>query len=214
MIYDGKIVDSRENQHMTHTDKELDHVYDILHIKIKVGHPNRTEAFISKIGNLRLSNGFGHVQDECPKSISLCVVKDLKNPSQACRGVPVGPTVRFKPSKQVYRPVSKKTNVNTSRNKKKDAELTKVVSNSDQFDVLNSVENDVDLGTNGETSNLASKKANFSGSSCWNVGSSSTSTTLIVEKIDKIERLIVRNREKTRSLPNIYFLAHSVIVVY
>ncbi|GJS34304.1 hypothetical protein Tco_0532686 [Tanacetum coccineum] len=36
-----------------------------------------------------------------------------------------------------------------------------------------------------------SKKANFSGSSLWNVGASSTSTTPIVGKIDKIERLII-----------------------
>ncbi|GKC15487.1 ribonuclease H-like domain-containing protein [Tanacetum coccineum] len=34
-----------------------DNVLDISHLKIKVGHPNRTEDFISKIGNLRLSNG-------------------------------------------------------------------------------------------------------------------------------------------------------------
>ncbi|GJR08028.1 ribonuclease H-like domain-containing protein [Tanacetum coccineum] len=45
------------NQHMTYTDKELYNVLDISHLKIKVGHPNRTEAYISKIGNLRLSNG-------------------------------------------------------------------------------------------------------------------------------------------------------------
>ncbi|GJR68264.1 ribonuclease H-like domain-containing protein [Tanacetum coccineum] len=45
------------NQHMTYTDKELDNVLDIFHLKIKVGHPNETEAFISKIGNLKLSNG-------------------------------------------------------------------------------------------------------------------------------------------------------------
>ncbi|GKA09224.1 hypothetical protein Tco_0688555 [Tanacetum coccineum] len=36
-----------------------------------------------------------------------------------------------------------------------------------------------------------SKKANSNGSSLWNVKSSSTSTTPIVEKIDKIERLII-----------------------
>ncbi|GJW49734.1 ribonuclease H-like domain-containing protein [Tanacetum coccineum] len=46
-----------ENQHMTYTDKELDNVIDISHLKIKVGHPNGTEACISKIGNIRLSNG-------------------------------------------------------------------------------------------------------------------------------------------------------------
>ncbi|GKE08561.1 hypothetical protein Tco_1412112 [Tanacetum coccineum] len=45
------------NQHMTNTDIELDNVYDISHLKIKVGHPNGTEAFISKIGNLKLPNG-------------------------------------------------------------------------------------------------------------------------------------------------------------
>nr|GEV04290.1 ribonuclease H-like domain-containing protein [Tanacetum cinerariifolium] len=53
----GKIVDSKANQHMTYTDKGLDNVIDISHLKIKVGNPNRTEAFISKIGNLKLSNG-------------------------------------------------------------------------------------------------------------------------------------------------------------
>ncbi|GJS70233.1 hypothetical protein Tco_0703074 [Tanacetum coccineum] len=48
---------SGANQDMTYTDKELDNVLDISHLKIKVGHPNRIEAFISKIGNLKLSNG-------------------------------------------------------------------------------------------------------------------------------------------------------------
>ncbi|GJS69595.1 hypothetical protein Tco_0702436 [Tanacetum coccineum] len=91
----------------------------------------------------------------------------------------------------VVRPVSKKKNVNTSGNKKKDVESRKEVSNTYPFDVLNSVENDVDLGTNVGTSNLASKEANSSGSSFWNVGSSSTSTTPIVDKIDKLEKLII-----------------------
>ncbi|GJR59519.1 hypothetical protein Tco_1501681 [Tanacetum coccineum] len=73
----------------------------------------------------------------------------------------------------------------------KDAESRKEVSNPNPFDVLNSAENDVDLGTNGGTSNLASKDANSNGSSFWNVGSSSNTTTPIVEKIDKLERLII-----------------------
>ncbi|GKB00821.1 hypothetical protein Tco_0828865 [Tanacetum coccineum] len=50
-------VASGANQHMTYTDKELDNVLDISHLKIKVGHPNGTEDFISKIGYLKLSNG-------------------------------------------------------------------------------------------------------------------------------------------------------------
>ncbi|GJV27664.1 putative reverse transcriptase domain-containing protein [Tanacetum coccineum] len=41
------------------------------------------------------------------------------------------------------------------------------------------------------TSNLASKKTNSSGSLFWNVESSSISTTPLVEKIDKIERLFI-----------------------
>ncbi|GJZ33407.1 RNA-directed DNA polymerase, eukaryota, reverse transcriptase zinc-binding domain protein [Tanacetum coccineum] len=48
---------SEANQHMTYTDKELDNVIDISHLRIKVGHPNGTEAYISMIRNLRLSNG-------------------------------------------------------------------------------------------------------------------------------------------------------------
>ncbi|GKD84736.1 hypothetical protein Tco_1355890 [Tanacetum coccineum] len=67
------------------------------------------------------------------------------------------------PTKE-YRPVSKKSTTNTSGNKKKGVEPTKKVSNSNPFDVLNSVENDIDLGTNGGTSNFVSKEPNSSGS--------------------------------------------------
>ncbi|GKE23526.1 hypothetical protein Tco_1435038 [Tanacetum coccineum] len=51
--------------------------------------------------------------------------KPPRNLSQAPRGVLVGPNVGFKPAKQVYTSVSKKTNANTSENKKKDVESTK-----------------------------------------------------------------------------------------
>ncbi|GKC72705.1 retrotransposon protein, putative, ty1-copia subclass [Tanacetum coccineum] len=67
----------------------------------------------------------------------------------------------------VYRQVSKKNNVSTSGNKKKNAEPKIEVSKSNSFDVLNSVENDVDMDYSG------------------------TSTIPIVEKIDKMERLII-----------------------
>nr|GEX10328.1 hypothetical protein [Tanacetum cinerariifolium] len=87
--------------------------------------------------------------------------------------------------------VSKKNNASTSGNKKKNIKPTKVVSKSNSFDMLNSVENDVDLGTSGGTSNLTSKKANSSGSSFWNADSSGTSTTPIVEKINNMKRLII-----------------------
>ncbi|GKG34833.1 hypothetical protein Tco_0437529, partial [Tanacetum coccineum] len=44
------------------------------------------------------------------------------------------------------------------------------------------------------TSNLASRATNSSGSSLWNVGTSNPSTTLVVEKIDKIEKLIIEGK--------------------
>ncbi|GJU59709.1 hypothetical protein Tco_1237475 [Tanacetum coccineum] len=93
------------------------------------------------------------------------VVKNMKKPSQTPRGVPVGPKVGFKP-----------------------------VSNSNPFDVLNLVENDVDLGTNGGTPNLISIKTNSSGFLSGNMESSSTSNTPIVAKFDKIERLIIEGK--------------------
>ncbi|GKD92107.1 hypothetical protein Tco_1371944, partial [Tanacetum coccineum] len=70
-------------------------------------------------------NVFGHVRDECPTNISSDVVKNLKNPNQAPRGVPVGPYVGFKPVKQVYRPISKKNNANARFYKKKEVESRK-----------------------------------------------------------------------------------------
>ncbi|GJR64586.1 hypothetical protein Tco_0010651, partial [Tanacetum coccineum] len=141
-----------------------------------------------------VGEGFYTCNDECPMNIDSDVVKNMKKPSRTPRGVPVSPKVGFKPVKHVFRQVTKKNNVNISGNKKKDVEPTIEVSNSNPFDVLNSVDNDVDLGTNGGTSNLASKKANSSGSSFWNVKSSSTSTTPIVEKIDKMEKLIIEGK--------------------
>nr|GEV25152.1 hypothetical protein [Tanacetum cinerariifolium] len=128
--------------------------------------------------------------EECPKNPGLGVAKNLKKSSQSSRGVLIGLKVGFKPSKE-YRPVSKKSTANTSGNKKKGVKPTKEVSNSNPFDVLNSVDNDVELGTNGETSNLASNEDNSSGSSFWNVETSSTSTTPIVVKIRKLEKLII-----------------------
>ncbi|GJR86707.1 putative reverse transcriptase domain-containing protein [Tanacetum coccineum] len=134
---------------------------------------------------------FGHVQEECPKNIGIGETKNLKKTSQTPKGIPVGQKMGFKPTKQVYQPVSKKPTANTSVNKKKNVEPTKEVSKSNPFKVLTSVKNDVELGTNGGTSNLASQGTNFSGSSFWNVDASSPSTSPIIDKIDKIEKLII-----------------------
>ncbi|GJU40692.1 hypothetical protein Tco_1193649 [Tanacetum coccineum] len=80
---------------------------------------------------------------------------EWKPPSQTPRGVPVGPKVGFKPAKE-YRPVAKNPTANTTGIKKKGVEPTKEVSNSNPFDVLNSVVNDEELGTNGGDVSLCS----------------------------------------------------------
>nr|GEZ78766.1 hypothetical protein [Tanacetum cinerariifolium] len=68
------------------------------------------------------------------------------------------------------------------------------VSNSNTFDLLNSVESVDDLGTNGGTLNLTNRKANSSGFLSRNVESSSTSTTLMIEKFAKMEKLIIEGK--------------------
>nr|GEW94105.1 hypothetical protein [Tanacetum cinerariifolium] len=107
---------------------------------------------------------FSHVQEECPKNIGAGETKNLKKPSQTSKGI---------------------------KNKNKNIERTKEVSMSNSFNVLTSFVNDVELGTNEGISNLASQKANSSGSSFWNVETSTPNTTLIIEKIDRIEKLII-----------------------
>ncbi|GJS73439.1 ribonuclease H-like domain-containing protein [Tanacetum coccineum] len=44
------------NQHLTYTDKNLVNVIDISYLRIRVSHPNGTEALITKVGNLKLTN--------------------------------------------------------------------------------------------------------------------------------------------------------------
>ncbi|GJZ33198.1 hypothetical protein Tco_0578634 [Tanacetum coccineum] len=87
--------------------------------------------------------------------------KNLKKTSQTPKGIPVGQKIGFKPTKQVYQPVSKKSIADISENKKNNVDPTK------------------------------KPRDNSSGYSFWNVNSSSPSTTLIIEKIDKIEKLII-----------------------
>ncbi|GJR00153.1 retrovirus-related pol polyprotein from transposon TNT 1-94 [Tanacetum coccineum] len=127
--------------------------------------------------------------------------KTVKKPSQTSRGVPVGRKMGFKPQKE-YRPVTKNPNASSSGNKKKGVELTIKVSNSNPFDVLNSVNNDVEFGTNRGTTNLVNNKATLSGSSFMNIDNDGefASNTPIGEKIDKIERKICEG--KLRLLDN------------
>ncbi|GJY47281.1 zinc finger, CCHC-type containing protein [Tanacetum coccineum] len=132
---------------------------------------------------------FEHIHEECPKNTGAGEKKTMKNHSQTSRGVLVGPKIGFKPQKE-YRPVPKKTTTSSSDNKKKGMEPTIEVSNSNPFDVLNSVNNDVEFGTNRGTTNLVNNGATSSGSSFMNVDNSSSGTTPIIDKIRKLEYLL------------------------
>ncbi|GKE88844.1 hypothetical protein Tco_1566319, partial [Tanacetum coccineum] len=136
---------------------------------------------------------YGHVLDECPKHIISNVEKNLKNLRQAATCVQVGPKVAFKPIKQIYRPASNRNNASSTGKKKPTAIASKEVSNSNPFDVLNSVEKDDNLGTNEGHSKSAGKGPNsdmyLSDHRFLNVASNST--TPIVERIDEIERQII-----------------------
>ncbi|GJS93967.1 hypothetical protein Tco_0800935 [Tanacetum coccineum] len=85
----------------------------------------------------------------------------------------------------------KKPTASFSGNKKKGVKPTNEVSNSNPFEVFNSVNNDVQLGTNGGTTNLVNNGANLSGSSFMNVENSSTSATPIIDKIGKFKDLLM-----------------------
>nr|GFA12394.1 hypothetical protein [Tanacetum cinerariifolium] len=123
---------------------------------------------------------FGYFLNECLMKIVSDVVKNLNNPKQATRGVAICPKV----TKQFYRRVSNKNSASAS-GKKKQAEVSRQdVSNSNPFDVLTSIKNNEDLGTNGGNSKLAGKGS-------LNVAHGSSSNTPIADKIDKLERQIL-----------------------
>nr|GEX59681.1 hypothetical protein [Tanacetum cinerariifolium] len=132
---------------------------------------------------------FGHIHKECPKNTSAGEKKTVKKPSQTSQGVSVGLKIGFKLQKE-YRHAPKKPTANASGNKKKGVEPTIEVSNSNPFEVLNSVDNDEELGTNGGTTNLVNNGATSSGSSFMNVDNSSIGTTPIIDKIEKLNELL------------------------
>ncbi|GKD12798.1 ARID DNA-binding domain-containing protein [Tanacetum coccineum] len=144
---------------------------------------------------------FRHVHEECTKNIGAGEKKTVKKPSQTSRGVPVGLKMGFKPQKE-YQPVTKNPNASSSGNKKKGVEPTIEVSILNPFDVLNSVDNDGEFGTNGGTNNLVNNEATSSGSSFMNIDNDGecVSNTPIGEKIDKIKRQI--GEGKLRLLDN------------
>ncbi|GKE41922.1 retrotransposon protein, putative, ty1-copia subclass, partial [Tanacetum coccineum] len=86
---------------------------------------------------------FGHIHEECPKNTGVGEKKTLKKPSQTSRGVLVGQKIGLKSQKE-YRSVPKKPTASSSGNKKKGVVPTIKVSNSNLFEVLNSIDNDVE----------------------------------------------------------------------
>ncbi|GKC84880.1 ARID DNA-binding domain-containing protein [Tanacetum coccineum] len=166
-------------------------------IATKLGTPLMLHSFTSDMYMRSSCKVFRHIHEECPKNTSAGEKKIIKKPSQASRGVLVGLKMAFKSQKE-YRPVTKKPNNSSSSNKKKGVEPTIEVSNSNPFDVLNSVDNDVEFGTNGGTSNLGNNVATPSGFSFMNIDNDGefASNTPIGEKIDKIERQISEGKLK------------------
>ncbi|GKB45166.1 hypothetical protein Tco_0890108 [Tanacetum coccineum] len=140
---------------------------------------------------------FGHIHEECPKNTGADEKKTVKMPSQTSRGVLVGPNgfLNLKEKKKEYRPIPKKPTASSSSNKKKGVVPTIEVSKSNPFEVLNLVDNDVELGTNGGTTNLVNNEATSSGSSFMNVDNNSTRTTThYLIKIRKFEELLTSEK--------------------
>ncbi|GJZ92101.1 cytokinin dehydrogenase 3-like protein [Tanacetum coccineum] len=130
---------------------------------------------------------FRHIHEEYLKNIGAGKKKTVKKPSQTSRGVPVGSKMGFKPQKE-YQPVTKMPNASSSGNKKKSVKPTIEVSNSNLFDVLNSVDNDVEFGTNRGTTNLVNNGATSSGISSMNInndGEFASNTPIVTTGIVK-----------------------------
>ncbi|GJV91217.1 hypothetical protein Tco_1539030 [Tanacetum coccineum] len=132
------------------------------------------------------------VLDECPKNIVSDVVKNLKTSRQAVRGVEVGLKVVFKPTKQVYRLVSNKNNASTIGKKNK----------------LRCLEKSSKLVGKGANSGVSPFDHRF-----FHVASSSTITTHIVERIDKLGRRIIDGKltlvdDDGKPLPKVVFMVN------
>nr|GEV99217.1 hypothetical protein [Tanacetum cinerariifolium] len=83
-----------------------------------------------------------------------------KKSSQAPKVIPVGPRMAFKPN-QEYRHVPKKNTANSSGSKKKGMDSTNKVSDSNPFEVLNSVDNDVEIAILVDEAGNPLKKAEY-----------------------------------------------------
>nr|GEU88575.1 hypothetical protein [Tanacetum cinerariifolium] len=143
---------------------------------LKKWHPDNIVVALPKIKGEGHYICNAHVEFEWKPSRYVGEKKIVKKPSQPSRGIPVGSKIGFKPQKE-YRPVKKLT-ASFSGNKKKSGEPTIKVSNSNPFEVLNSVDNheEIDIDATLGTNNVSS------------------SNTPIGEKIDKIKRQICEGK--------------------
>nr|GEY76170.1 hypothetical protein [Tanacetum cinerariifolium] len=170
--------------------------YGLSAIATKLGTPLMLDSYTSDMW-MQSWGREGHY------TCNVCVKYEWKPPK--CSSCKVFGHIHEECSKNTgseYRPISKKPNASSSGNKKKSMEPTIEVSNSNPFDVLNSIDNDVEFGTNGGTTNLVNNGATSSGSSFMNVNNDEefASNTPIGEKIDKTERQICEG--KLRLLDN------------
>nr|GEU83441.1 hypothetical protein [Tanacetum cinerariifolium] len=115
--------------------------------------------------------------------------KTMNKSSQTSGSVPVGPKIGFKPQKE-YRRVTKKPNASSSGNKKKGVEPTIEVSNSNPFDVLNSVNNDVEFESDSEVDVVFDGTANLriptSGKDRSDNGYALESTSVLLVYVSKL----------------------------
>ncbi|GJW84000.1 MAK10-like protein [Tanacetum coccineum] len=86
-------------------------------------------------------SSFGHVLDECPKKIDSDVLSNLKKPTQAIRGIPVGSKLK---STFIYRPVHSTKMTDKAPAKPKVTNSTTSISNS--CDALNTLVDEDDYG--------------------------------------------------------------------
>nr|GEW25054.1 hypothetical protein [Tanacetum cinerariifolium] len=175
-----------------HSEDEVDHqqhLFQTLDVRALLNLELSALAPLLKPPRCASCKVFGRIHEECPKTTGAGEKKTVKKPSQTSRGVTVGPKIGFKPQKE-YRPVPKKPTASSIDNKMKGVEPTIEVSNSNPFEVFNLVDNDVEFGTNGETTNLVNNGATSSGSYFMNINNSSIGTTPIIDKIEKFEELV------------------------
>ncbi|GJV25256.1 RNA-directed DNA polymerase, eukaryota, reverse transcriptase zinc-binding domain protein [Tanacetum coccineum] len=95
--------------------------------------------------------------------------------------------------RHIHEECQKNTGVGEKKNLKKPSQTSRGVPAGSKI-VLNSIDNDMELGTNEGTINLVNNEATSSGSSFMNVDNSSTRTTPIIDKIGKFEELLTSGK--------------------